>query len=649
MPEVIEISDSEPELPRNSKSTVKTTATTSGQADRFNYAFAEFDDRLSSELSRTHPVATSSKARDPLAIKEKFQNHSTITVGDGVQIPFLSDDFDTTLGSVFNDTPAQQKMSTDTSLKAPSKEKEIYVLDDSDDPFTSPPAAKRQKLSPPRDKAPRAGAWKRTVSEIEPVKSNGPRTYNERGLKRSRTTGSLPISDPITFTSSPDVSMKATKKGKERESYIVDDDDELERPRIPSNLDNRRQESDDPFDSNDDFEMPSVFSNSNNKRQELSDPFDSNDDLPPLEGLDARHLVKEKPRNPIETHLEDSDDEQTTRNNSRKPSIMNIDDSDVEAAAGAKSRKKTGSAEDRARKAAEKKTAKEAEKEQKRIEREYTKAAKAKEKEKAKDLAKANIDRTKPEVSLPEMTVLLPDILDAAVKGQTTFALDDLGCKHAEWAASGNLVVKWNRTVTSRFNPETDIWEPMRAVTKEEKHILIYVPAKKFVEIALLGTESIDSHITTLKTHFPSHSIIYLIEGLTAWRRHNRSISDRQYKAAVRSHIPSEIPTTAQRKQKARDEGYVEADDAIEDALLNLQVLHEVFIHHTSKPSDTAKWIAKFTVQISTIPYMYVFPPFPLFSHGPKYHTNPPSPRIEPSKKPPQQPSACAQAKSKRA
>ncbi|PQE27502.1 ercc4 domain-containing protein [Rutstroemia sp. NJR-2017a BBW] len=317
---------------------------------------------------------------------------------------------------------------------------------------------------------------------------------------------------------------------------------------------------------------------------------------------------------------------------------MNIDDSEVEVAAGSKSRKKTESAEDRARRATEKKTAKEAEKEQKRIEREYTKAAKAKEKEKAKDIARVNIDRTKPEVSLPEMTVLLPDILDAAVKGQTTFALDDLGCKHTEWAATGMPVVKWNRTVTSRFNPETDIWEPMRAVTKEEKQILIYVPAKKFIEMALATEqqENIDSHITSLKMQFPSHSIIYLIEGLTAWRRHNRNISDRQYKAAVRSHISSEIPTTAQRKQKAKDEGYVEADEAIEDALLGLQVLHEVYIHHTVKPSDTAKWIAKFTLHISTIPYMYVTflfrtpPPPPL--------PPPPSPPNPPHTPPPTQP-----------
>ncbi|KAM3066102.1 hypothetical protein ACMFMF_010420 [Clarireedia jacksonii] len=614
MPEVIEISDSEPELPR--KSTVKITTTTSETVDKFNYAFAEFDDQLSSELSKTLPVATSSKAREPLAVKDKFQNYSTVTVGDGIQIPFLSDDFDTTLGSVLNDTPPHRKSSTNISLKVPSKEKEIHVLDDSDDPFTSP-AAKRQRLSPPRHKAPRVGAWKRTVSNVEPIKSKGPRTYNEAGWKRSRTTGSLPISDPIIFTSSPDILMKASTKGKERQTYIVDDEDELGMPRIPSNVDTGRRESNDPFNSNDEFERPNISSNSNNRRHELSDPFDSDDDLPPLEGLNACHLVKENPRKPTETQFDDPNDKQTARNNSRKALIMNIDDSDGEAAARAKSSKKTESAEDKARKAAEKKTAQEAEKEQKRIEKEYAKAAKAKEKEKAKDLARINIDRTKPEVSLPEMTVLLPDCLDAAVKGQTKFALDDLGCKHSEWPASGNLV-KWNRTVSSRFNAETDIWEPIRASTQEEKHILIYVPAKKFVEMALATeAESIDTHISILKTQFPFHSIIYLIEGLTPWRRHNRNISDRQFKAAVRSHIPSEIPTTAQRKQKAKAEGYIEADEAIEDALLNLQVLHEVFIHHTVKPSDSAKWIAKFTVHISTIPYKYVsfrFAPFLLFS-----------------------------------
>jgi crossover junction endonuclease EME1 len=118
----------------------------------------------------------------------------------------------------------------------------------------------------------------------------------------------------------------------------------------------------------------------------------------------------------------------------------------------------------------------------------------------------------------------------------------------------------------------------------------------EFVKIAL--DDGISPHAEKMKKHFPEHHIIYLIEGLTPWMRKNRNLRNRQFASTVRAQ---EATAAANRRNKPAQE-YV-PEEKIEDALLQLQVMHEVLIHHTMIPMETAEQILTFTQHISTIPY----------------------------------------------
>lgn len=83
--------------------------------------------------------------------------------------------------------------------------------------------------------------------------------------------------------------------------------------------------------------------------------------------------------------------------------------------------------------------------------------------------------------------------------------------------------------------------------------------------------------------------------------RKNRNIRNRQFAAGVRlQQEDSQAP--AGRRRNNEQASYID-EDVVEDAILHLQVEHDVLIHHTAIPLETAQWISIFTQNISTIPY----------------------------------------------
>lgn len=271
------------------------------------------------------------------------------------------------------------------------------------------------------------------------------------------------------------------------------------------------------------------------------------------------------------------------------------------------------SAEEKAREKEEKAAAREAEKERKLKEKQLEKEQKAADKARAAALAEVNKVRTDKKVSTPEMIVDLPDSLDDRVRLQAETLLSDLSVKHHSWDSPVDNVVKWRRRVNSRYDAEAGIYEPIIPVIEDEKHVMVILPAAEFVKL-VLGSEGddLESHVLNMTIHFASHTIIYLIEGLAPWQRKNRNNRNRQYAAAVRQasavedpNAPppsSQAPSRKRKKAPAAPQEYID-EDAIEDALLTLQVAHGVLIHHTNVPVETAQWIAVFTQHISTIPY----------------------------------------------
>ncbi|KND87686.1 Crossover junction endonuclease eme1 [Tolypocladium ophioglossoides CBS 100239] len=241
-----------------------------------------------------------------------------------------------------------------------------------------------------------------------------------------------------------------------------------------------------------------------------------------------------------------------------------------------------------------------AEKEQKRREREQAKAAKAQEKERAAALAEVNKLRTDKKVSTPEMIVDLPSSLASEHRVQLEVLLEGLGVEYTTWQSPDQSIVKWRRKVTSRFDEDLGHWEPIPPRIHEEKHVLTILTADEFV--GLVTRDELQAHVSKTKGKFSRHHTIYLLQGMTPWLRKNRNLRNRQFASGVRAHQELVNPSRDQRRNESSKGGYI-SEDLIEDAMLRLQVKHDIFIHHTMIAAETAKWVATFTQHISTIPY----------------------------------------------
>ncbi|KAL7895505.1 hypothetical protein HDV63DRAFT_381630 [Trichoderma sp. SZMC 28014] len=248
--------------------------------------------------------------------------------------------------------------------------------------------------------------------------------------------------------------------------------------------------------------------------------------------------------------------------------------------------------------------AKAAEKERKRLEKEQLKEAKALEKERAAALAEVNKVRTDKKVSTPEMILVIPSSVTEGLKVQLGTMLDGLSVERSTWDSPVANAFKWQRKVTSRFDEEMGRWEPIPPRIMPEKHALILLTAEEFVEMAV--NDTLDSSVSETKRHFPGHEFIYILEGITPWMRKNRNLRNRRFAAGVRAQdqaaAPEATPASRRRRNNAAPEQYI-SESIVEDAMLQLQVEHEVLIHHTATPLETAQWIVAFTQHISTIPY----------------------------------------------
>ncbi|KAG6028550.1 hypothetical protein E4U40_000951 [Claviceps sp. LM458 group G5] len=247
----------------------------------------------------------------------------------------------------------------------------------------------------------------------------------------------------------------------------------------------------------------------------------------------------------------------------------------------------------------------EAEKENKRREREQLKAEKMVEKHRLAALAEVNKLRTDKKVSTPEMIVDLPSGLDAGLQIQIAQMLQGLGVEHTTWSCPNHSMIKWRRKVISKFNQDMGRWEPIpQRIAQEEIALVIFV-AEEFVSLALQG--ALPERVAEIQRQNGRKKLIFLLQGLTAWSRKNRSIRNRKFTSGVRAadDVSAAASSSSSRPSKARAAAAAEyiSEDIIEDAMLSLQVEHGILLHHTAVTIDTAKWVINFTQHISTIPY----------------------------------------------
>ena len=423
-----------------------------------------------------------------------------------------------------------------------------------------------------------SATYKRLASDVgASSKFTAPKT-NAGGPGKSKTVGTVFESDPIVFTSSPNPLADArTRKEKTKDSMrdrvnqmlAVSSDDEIFDLYAPKKRKGKVK-------STGHGRMTSGYGNV------LHDfEFDSSgSDLPDIGALASQAKSKKS-------------EGQAKRNSVAMTAL------DKYEAGKAKEKKQ----KEKEQKAKDKLAAKEAEKEQKRL----TKEEKAREKGRAAELAKVNILRTDKKKSTLEMIVDLPSCLNPRVAEQIQTFLKPVEAEHSQYE-SEQPIIKWRRKIDAEYNEKADHWEPVESYIGREKHVMCVMTAKEFVDLAI-GEEGkdLDSHVLRLKARFATNEIIYLIEGLNQWMRKNKNVQNRKYVQEVRNQMPedSTAPTASQKRKKKPEPEYVD-EDLVEDALLKLQVMHGVLIHHTKVAIETAEWVIVFTQHISTIPYRYV-------------------------------------------
>ncbi|KAM0665092.1 hypothetical protein ACQRIT_007973 [Beauveria bassiana] len=194
------------------------------------------------------------------------------------------------------------------------------------------------------------------------------------------------------------------------------------------------------------------------------------------------------------------------------------------------------------------------------------------------------------------MIVEIPLSLPSTIKVQLETLLGELEVQHRDYDSVHN-VIKWRRKINSRFDDESGQWVPVPLRIEQEEHALVFMTAENLVRLAV--DDGLDAHMASLRGQYSKEKLIYILQGVTAWMRKNRNIRNRQFAAGVRSQNESQ---TAPGRRRAEPVEYID-EDMVEDTMLRLQVEHDVLIHHTAIPLETAQWISIFTQNISTIPY----------------------------------------------
>lgn len=262
------------------------------------------------------------------------------------------------------------------------------------------------------------------------------------------------------------------------------------------------------------------------------------------------------------------------------------------------------------------KARREEERQRERERKQQLKEEKARERQLAADISEVNKLKVDKKDSTPEMIIAVASSLEgSSVGNQTVEFMKRLGVECSFFSSPIPNVVKWRRKVVARFNETAGYWEPCPHYISEEEHVLCLLTAQEFVDMVISSdseTETLEAHVTRIKTVYRNCKPIYLIEGLTAWMRKNKNSRNRAFQAEVLRQMEPESSSTtnppaparqSRKKQNKPENTPPVDDDEIEDALLNLQVTHSCLIHHTNAPAESADWIKNFTEHVSTIPY----------------------------------------------
>jgi crossover junction endonuclease EME1 len=522
--------------------------------------------------------------------------------------------------SLLSSPPASPVATKKVTSSWTSPEIHHDLEDELDIDFLIEQPSKKRKTSPARPKS-TTNTYRATTSIVDVFELSSdidiPASTLPEARKRSKTTASTaPKVDDIVISSSAPVasSHKASRSRNVTDIFDLSSDDEG----LP----------DDPLEGLFSASQPTRKSSVLKGFTKTTSDILANLPGGPLHESSANaRMPKSKSR-----------DDKTSSKRKAQESVID----DIVVSSPAKSQLNRSKGENAALRKAEKEAEKEAQKERKAAE----KAQKERQKQRAADLAEVNKSKVNKKDAVAEMLVeVSSDIQDTSAGNQLQEHMKKLEVPLTYFEQPVTLdgdaisftdlgaMIRWRRKINAVYNEDAGQWMPIERTTiKQEQHVLVYLKAQEFAMIAagysgpatiLPPSESlmlnhIDQHVTTLRSRYPTCTIIYLIEGLQAWLKKNQNARNREYAAAVRAQGPlpdsTDPPTASQSKPRQRkthklpqiDLSFI-TDDVSEDLLLHMQLHHQpISIHHTTSATTSALQILAFTQHLSTRPYRMI-------------------------------------------
>ncbi|KAK9459369.1 uncharacterized protein V1516DRAFT_679718 [Lipomyces oligophaga] len=241
----------------------------------------------------------------------------------------------------------------------------------------------------------------------------------------------------------------------------------------------------------------------------------------------------------------------------------------------------------------------------------------ARNKAREKELASVNRLRTNRKETCTDMIVDIDNELVQSELGQQlqlVLSSLNIACT-SEWKSplEGEKLIKWRRKVQADFDSELGYFVPIPSEIRSEDFVLVYLPAIRFVLLVLKN--ELDKHVEQVNQCFESAQIIYVVEGLSAYTRKLTTKKRRDFNQQVEEVIQGSSQQSKVRRTrraggaKSDEEQYImdnfEADthfERFEEALIELQILHNCLVFQTSTAHDSAEWIAAMTQDLSMIP-----------------------------------------------
>ena len=148
------------------------------------------------------------------------------------------------------------------------------------------------------------------------------------------------------------------------------------------------------------------------------------------------------------------------------------------------------------------------------------------------------------------------------------------------------------------------LFRPCEERREEEKWIVQWMSAEEFIEMAGCDTGvRLDLFVRRLRRCIPGTMPIIVLEGLAKEVKKQKTAEKRAHDKAVRQQLGNDNGNRSNRTVISGEIARNFDEEDLENALIEIQLQHEVRIIHTEKSSESAEWISILATDIASIPY----------------------------------------------